>query len=214
MSSKEAILAKIRSGLNKGAAPMPYPEVAQNPTYPFVNNAEAEGGNDLLFAKEFTALGGKFIYCASMQEMVQQLKDLAEANSWQQVYCHESKWLNTFAEANLTFVRTGAYDGSLDAAITPCTYAVARTGSLIITSDTESGRALPVYTPIHICVVHASRVVFDIGDALLAAEQAYGSALPSMINIATGPSRTADIEKTLVVGVHGPKEVYVLFADF
>jgi L-lactate dehydrogenase complex protein LldG len=214
VSTKEAILAKIRGGLNKGAAPMPYPEVEQNPSYPFVKKVDEAGGIDLLFAREFTALGGKFIYCATMAELVAQLKDLALANNWQQVMCQESAWLNAFSEADLSFIRTGKYDGSLDAAITPCTYAVARTGSLIITSDTESGRALPVYTPIHICVVHASQLVFDIGDALLAAEQKYGTALPSMINIATGPSRTADIEKTLVVGVHGPKEVYVLFADF
>jgi L-lactate dehydrogenase complex protein LldG len=41
----------------------------------------------------------------------------------------------------------------------------------------------------------------------------YNSNLPSMISIASGPSRTADIEKTLVLGAHGPKEVYLFFID-
>jgi hypothetical protein len=41
----------------------------------------------------------------------------------------------------------------------------------------------------------------------------YGDQMPSMISFATGPSRTADIEKTLVVGVHGPKEVYCFLLD-
>jgi L-lactate dehydrogenase complex protein LldG len=44
-------------------------------------------------------------------------------------------------------------------------------------------------------------------------KEKYGVKLPSMISFATGPSRTADIEKTLVVGVHGPKEVYCFLAD-
>jgi L-lactate dehydrogenase complex protein LldG len=55
-------------------------------------------------------------------------------------------------------------------------------------------------------------LVFDISDSL-AAFKAESDALPSMISYATGPSRTADIEKTLVVGVHGPKEVYCFLVD-
>jgi L-lactate dehydrogenase complex protein LldG len=214
MSSKEAILSKIRAGLAKGKVPMPFPEVDGDSANPFVNKTSEHGSLDVLFATEFSALGGKFMYCSSHQEFVQHLRSLAEANAWQQVFCQEGSLLNNFAEDDLPFIKTGNYDGNLDAAITFCKYAVARTGSLIIASDTASGRALPVYTPIHICVVKPQQLVFDIGDALKAAQAEYGNALPSMLNIATGPSRTADIEKTLVVGVHGPKEVYVMFTDY
>ena len=52
-----------------------------------------------------------------------------------------------------------------------------------------------------------------IKDALLRVKEKYGEKLPSLITFATGPSRTADIEKTLVVGVHGPKEVYCFLVD-
>ncbi len=55
--------------------------------------------------------------------------------------------------------------------------------------------------------------MYDINDAFTILVKKYGNNLPSSISLATGPSRTADIEKTLVVGVHGPKEVYCFLID-
>jgi L-lactate dehydrogenase complex protein LldG len=55
--------------------------------------------------------------------------------------------------------------------------------------------------------------VYDIKDALLALKEKYEGSIPSFITFASGPSRTADIEKTLVTGVHGPKEVYLFLVD-
>jgi L-lactate dehydrogenase complex protein LldG len=55
--------------------------------------------------------------------------------------------------------------------------------------------------------------VYDVKDALQLIKKRYEGQLPSLISFATGPSRTADIEKTLVVGVHGPKEVYCFLVD-
>jgi L-lactate dehydrogenase complex protein LldG len=213
MTAKENILKKIRTGLQSGAVAMPFPEVEnklQAPT--FVGNDAPEFLPEM-FANEFIKLGGKFIYCANEQELTQALIKLADDNNWQHVHCQEPYLLNKFKETDLEFIQTGSNFVNMDAAITNCKYAVARLGSLIITSDTPSGRALPVYCPVHVCVVYARQVVFDIADMLKAAQKEYGAHMPSMLNIATGPSRTADIEKTLVVGVHGPKEVFVLFVD-
>jgi L-lactate dehydrogenase complex protein LldG len=55
--------------------------------------------------------------------------------------------------------------------------------------------------------------VYDIKEGLLNLREKYAGKLPSLITMATGPSRTADIEKTLVVGVHGPSEVYVFLVE-
>jgi L-lactate dehydrogenase complex protein LldG len=55
--------------------------------------------------------------------------------------------------------------------------------------------------------------VYDVKDALISLQKKYNNQLPSFLTLATGPSRTADIEKTLVVGVHGPKEVFVFLVD-
>jgi L-lactate dehydrogenase complex protein LldG len=56
-------------------------------------------------------------------------------------------------------------------------------------------------------------LVYDIKDGLIALKEKYQQQLPSLFTFATGPSRTADIEKTLVVGVHGPREVYLFLVD-
>ena len=65
----------------------------------------------------------------------------------------------------------------------------------------------------HICIAYTSQLVYDISEALHFLQLKYKENLPSFITLATGPSRTADIEKTLVVGVHGPKEVYLFLVD-
>jgi L-lactate dehydrogenase complex protein LldG len=76
-----------------------------------------------------------------------------------------------------------------------------------------SGRTTSVYAPIHICIAYSHQLVYDVKDALQLVKDKYHHALPSLITFATGPSRTADIEKTLVVGVHGPKEVYLFLVE-
>jgi L-lactate dehydrogenase complex protein LldG len=100
-----------------------------------------------------------------------------------------------------------------DVSITICEALVARTGSIVLSSAVSSGRTTSVYAPIHICIAKVSQLVYDVKDAIALIQTKYGDQIPSMISFATGPSRTADIEKTLVVGVHGPKEVYCFLLD-
>lgn len=82
-----------------------------------------------------------------------------------------------------------------------------------MSSAQQSGRTVSVYTPIHICISYVDQLVFDTYDALKAFKSKNVHGLPSFITFAAGPSRTADIEKTLVMGIHGPKEVYLFLID-
>lgn len=84
---------------------------------------------------------------------------------------------------------------------------------MVLSAAQASGRTASVYAPIHICIATVDQLVYDLKDALAFLKEKYGNQLPSMISFATGPSRTADIEKTLVVGVHGPKEVYLFLVE-
>jgi L-lactate dehydrogenase complex protein LldG len=101
----------------------------------------------------------------------------------------------------------------IEVGLSLCEALVARTGSTILSSGQDSGRALPVYSPIHITIAYTHQLVWDIKDAIDKLKEKYNQKLPSLVSLTTGPSRTADIEKTLVVGVHGPKEVYVFLIE-
>ena len=96
-----------------------------------------------------------------------------------------------------------------DAGLTTAQWGIAETGSLVLDSSAERHRWLSLLPPIHIAVLPADRIVATLAEALATAR---GSepAPPRAITMITGPSRTADIELTLVVGVHGPRELHVL----
>jgi L-lactate dehydrogenase complex protein LldG len=100
-----------------------------------------------------------------------------------------------------------------DASITTCEALVARTGTIVMSAAQQSGRTVSVYAPVHICIAYTSQLMYDVKDAINTIKEKYKDNLPSLITFATGPSRTADIEKTLVVGVHGPKEVFCFLVD-
>jgi L-lactate dehydrogenase complex protein LldG len=159
------------------------------------------------FAEKFTSLLGKFIFCADDKELVENFNKLCYQNQWTKIYCVEDEWCSQLQQNQWYKDIVTA-----EAAITGCEVLVARTGTIVL-SSTANYRIPSVYAPIHICIAYASQLVYDVEDALVRLKNKYQGSLPSLISFATGPSRTADIEKTLVVGVHGPKEVYCFLVD-
>jgi L-lactate dehydrogenase complex protein LldG len=105
----------------------------------------------------------------------------------------------------------------VDLGITCCDCLVANTGSVVLTARSGFGRSLSVLPPAHMVVAHTSQLVAHLSDAYRLLRERYGRSRrgwPSMMTVITGPSRTADIEKILVLGAHGPKKLFVLLLDF
>ena len=97
--------------------------------------------------------------------------------------------------------------------ITGADYAIAETGSVILLPRQGLSRLASVVPPVHVALVRPQDVVESIDDLFLFRRLEYsrgGDDMGSYLNFITGPSRTADIEQTLVVGVHGPKEVHMI----
>jgi L-lactate dehydrogenase complex protein LldG len=206
-SSKENILKKIRQALSQ-STPIPFPQSEGNHSVfqPATQDPEIE------FAEQFSKLQGKFIYSLDHTELVAQLQTLVSNRNWKKLYCREEKLKATLKENQFDkFTEVELAD--CDAAVTTCELLVARTGSIVMSAAGPSGRTVSVYAPIHICIAYTDQLVYDIRDGLLALKEKYQQQLPSLMTFATGPSRTADIEKTLVVGVHGPKEVFVFLVE-
>ncbi len=102
----------------------------------------------------------------------------------------------------------------VEASLTTVECLIARTGSFIVSSRQYGGRRLTVYPPIHMVLAYSSQIVSDIPDGFRLMKSRYeGNLFPSMVSVVTGASRTADIEKTLVLGAHGPKELIVFLVD-
>lgn len=199
-SARENILTKIKKALAV-PVPLPFPaaETDGNIFHPPADELE------VVFAEAFTKLQGKFVYCIDEKEMIAQVQQLIAAKDWTKIYCNESRWIDAFSN-------TIALE-SCDAAVTGCEYLVARTGTIVLSAAQQSGRTVSVYAPVHICIAYSDQIVYDVRDALQRLKEKYQENIPSFISFASGPSRTADIEKTLVTGVHGPKEVYLFLVE-
>ncbi|MEP6584587.1 MAG: lactate utilization protein [Ginsengibacter sp.] len=205
-SSKEIILKKIREALSN-PVPLPFPKSEGS------NSVFQPQSDDLeiLFAEEFTKLLGKFAFCVNETDMKLQLMKLAAEKKWKNLYCVEDELLKKFNGKGV--FDSGIALADCDAAVTGCELLVARTGAIVMTSAEQSGRTVSAYAPVHLCIAYTHQLVYDTKDALKLLKTKYGENIPSFITFAAGPSRTADIEKTLVVGVHGPKEVYLFLID-
>jgi L-lactate dehydrogenase complex protein LldG len=97
--------------------------------------------------------------------------------------------------------------------ITGADYAVAETGSVVILPRQGLSRLVSLVPPVHIALVRAQEIVESLDNVFLLRRLDYhrnGGDMGSYLNFISGPSRTADIEQTLVVGVHGPKEVHLV----
>jgi L-lactate dehydrogenase complex protein LldG len=94
--------------------------------------------------------------------------------------------------------------------LTAVDFLVARTGSIVLSSITAGGRRLSVLPPFHIAIASAAQLVPSLDEALRIYQQRGEPNRSSYATIITGPSRTSDIEKILVLGAHGPKRLAVI----
>ncbi len=206
-SSKEKILKKVREALSN-PVPLPFPK-SEGTNYVFQPQMD---DLEILFAEEFTRLSGKFAFCMSEKDMRLQLHQLIAEKKWKNIYCVEESLLKIIDDGSFTGLNKSNL-ANCDAAVTSCKALVARTGAIVMTSAQESGRTVSAYAPVHICIAWINQLVYDTRDVLKTMKASGNSHIPSFITFASGPSRTADIEKTLVVGVHGPTEVYLFLID-
>ncbi len=202
--AKEKILKKIRQALSN-PVPLPFPDSEGTQTV-FATSTEDP---TVVFAEEFTRLQGKFAYCPDEENVKEQLLQLFRERGFTKIWFSDER-IKGYLDVSLD---SHADLASCEASVTLCESLVARTGTIVLSSALQHGRTGSVYAPIHICVAFTSQLVYDIGDALKEIKTKYNNNLPSVISFASGPSRTADIEKTLVTGVHGPKEVYCFLVE-
>ena len=207
-TSREKVLKKIRAALIEKTEP-PYPVIDQELS---VYNEITEP-LDLTFAQELVNVAGKFVYCENHEEFIATLQSFIMEKEWPVLFCFDPVLQDFLKKGGIPFNSTIADITEAKLGITRCEYLIARLGSVMVSSALSPGRKMSVFPEIHLVVGYTSQLVPDLKQALQKIKKKYLDNYPSVISLITGPSRTADIEKTLVMGAHGPKELYVFLIE-
>jgi L-lactate dehydrogenase complex protein LldG len=169
-----------------------------------------------LFGRNSAELKTDFQVLANRDEMVAVLRRMRDEAGWKRIATHSGELTDAAADAlDLPVCRTdGGYDPfemeQCEVGITQCDAVVAQTGSVLITCKSAGGRTLSILPPHHIVLARRDQLVPDLTVAFAVLRETYGDNFPSLISFVTGPSRTGDIERILVLGAHGPKQLTVL----
>jgi L-lactate dehydrogenase complex protein LldG len=207
ISSKEFMLKKIRKALLE-KRDIPYLNVEESPVY-----KKNEELLEVLFAEELTGVSGNFIFCENGIDFIENMLELADKFKWRKIYCWEPELQALLTHYEFPFYETDKDFEAAEVGITLCEALIARNGSVMVSNKDAAGRRLSIYPHHHIVIARTGQLVLDLKDAFDLLKRKYGTQIPSMISTITGPSRTADIEKTLVLGAHGPKELFVFLVD-
>jgi L-lactate dehydrogenase complex protein LldG len=226
MTEREKILARVREALKKKA---PVPGGHGDALLPLFPQSSAAGARKwlpkvgkttdeqfALFAKNANELKADFQPLNSEEEMRQALLRLSKAERWERVASHSGGLTKAICPAlNLPLLSTDepyiveALE-ACSAGISECDALVAQTGSVLVSSRSAGGRALSVLPPHHVVLARREQLVADLPAAFALLKEKYADNYPSMISFITGPSRTGDIERILVLGAHGPKKLTIL----
>ena len=169
-----------------------------------------------LFRKNALDLKADFRLVNDFEEAVSLLLDLSKTENWRKISSHDGALTGPMGtRLNLPLVKTDAPYSvteleSCDAAITQCDALIAQTGSVLVTSRSAGGRALSVLPPHHVVLAKREQLLADLSDGFALVKERYQSNYPSFISLITGPSRTGDIERVLVLGAHGPKKLTIV----
>lgn len=206
--SRERVLKKVRNAL----IPKSNDHYAQVDLTKSVYKEDSDP-LEVIFAKNFTALSGKFSFCESNEDLVEQLKGTFETQKWSGILCLEPNFQSLLTKAGISYVSDLSRISETKVGIGGCESLVARYGSVMVSSKQASGRKLPTYPDTHVVIGYTNQIVMDLKDAYSLIKEKYQGNLPSLISNIAGPSRSADIEKTLVMGAHGPKEIFVFMVE-
>lgn len=199
-SAREEILNKLKNAVH----PKPEKPDFDAPVY-----FPIEQPLEDVFKENLEKVNGSVHLCRSEKELYQELNTFLAEYPPELIVCNELDLTEQLRKHKIQFTMTKNLPENLLVGITSCEILIAHTGSVMVSSAQEGGRQISVYPEIHIVIAKHIQLVDYLEAAYDRIKKKYGDNLPSQITLITGPSRTADIEKTLVMGAHGPREFHI-----
>jgi len=206
-SARNNILARLKAAQDKrGEIGEDIPDFTSPIYYPLNESLSQE------FKTNLELIGGQVILVESKSEIADQIKQICKEKDQDKIFCTDPKLQEILSGSIGIDSDENSFLG-LNIGVTGCELLIAHLGSVIISSAQISGRRLNVFPETHIVVACQSQLTDYLDSALEKLQNKYKNELPSLITNITGPSRTADIEKTLVMGMHGPKTLIVIISE-
>ena len=202
-TARQEILDKLKNAVH----PVPEKPDFDSPVYHSIDKPL-----DLAFKENLEKVNGSVYLFSSQNVLFEKLKDVLSEFNQKKVVCFEEEIINRLKIADYLLPDFSDIPENVEVGITGCEFLIAHTGSVMVSSAQNGGRQMFVYPPIHIVVAKQDQLVEFLENAYSNLTQKYGNKLPSHVALITGPSRTADIEKTLVLGAHGPREFHVFIS--
>lgn len=205
-NSKSIILDRIKTGLSKAQFREGFSdkyskeEIYHTPEKPLIE----------IFEAELVKINGRFHYCEDEGDAVKKLKELNVENELDTVFCSDKNLTGMLSKAEIGCISEFADLDTIKTGVSACEYLIARFGSVLVSSAIAGARKVFSFPHTHIVIAYENQLVLEIEEGIKGVSSKYKNALPSQITNITGPSRTADIEKTLILGAHGPKELIVI----
>ncbi len=208
---KEQMLAKVRNALIERQEAL-FEDVDQR-TETWVPIKE-EDGTAVTFVQNFKEHGGIFIYLESEAEFAECIKQLVPKNGWDPLWCTGQEMQGLLDKYGISYTESKEREPKQKlVSLTGCECLVAQTGSIVLSdtlTQTREAYALP-----DILLVYATteQIVPGMRTAFQTVKRKYAKNKPSQMTIITGPSRSTDIEQTLVIGASGIRQVAVFLVD-
>jgi L-lactate dehydrogenase complex protein LldG len=205
--ARNNILARLKAAQeHRGEIEVTSPDFTSPIYHPLNQSLEQE------FKTNLEMIGGQVILCKTNNEIAERVALICLKKNQPNVFCTDPK-LQDLLKNTITIDSDETKFSALNIGVTRCELLVAHLGSVLISSAQISGRRMNVFPETHIVVASQSQLTNYLDTALEMLQNKYKNKLPSLISNITGPSRTADIEKTLVMGMHGPKSLFVLISE-
>jgi L-lactate dehydrogenase complex protein LldG len=209
MSSRDDILSRIRAGRSEAK---PYPGSGPAPKRGQVSGAERKA----LFVRMAEAAAASVDQASSRAEVPALVKTYlsrhnlpAEARLAPDPRITELDW----GSQPLLSTSVGGTDGSHAVSVTGAFAGVAETGTLALASGAPAPTLLNFLPETHIVVMDAKDLAGTYEELWAKLKARYGAEMPRTLNLVTGPSRSGDIEQTILMGAHGPKRLHIILVD-
>ncbi|WP_206922355.1 LutC/YkgG family protein [Alicyclobacillus suci] len=225
--NKTTFLTNIASRLGRTTTQSPNPrQIVGAPEF-WIHRQKSEAERVALFREQFEALGGEFEQFSTESALSTRLAELLDDLAPQQIgaWGPHAAWpvnvedvLTSYHALRWAPGMTPHAFANVQASVTGCAYAIADTGSIVMTSGPEQGRSVHIMPLIHIVLMRAHQIRLRLGEVFDEVKSGLRSSdghheLPASVHFVSGPSRSSDIENDQSIGVHGPARVIVLLLE-